>query len=210
MSSSDIWFFSDLHLFHKKLLLFKNFDGSPLRPEFVPNDPENPQELSRCLRDFHDTLLENTNKYITPSSKLYNLGDVAFLNNPDPIREYYSKINTKQHRLIYGNHDTPSVLLETRLFKKTGIWRVFKSENFVCSHVPIHKDSLKTEFNVHGHLHCPVVLNPDGTPDLHYINVCVEHTKYRPLHIDEILQMIKERKAKLDEQRHKAETTKEV
>ncbi len=68
-------------------------------------------------------------------------------------------------------------------------WR----DHFVLTHAPIHPMCLSGRFkwNVHGHVHLSEVKRQGSRglypgADERYVNVCVEHTDFRPLHEDEV------------------------
>ena len=72
-------------------------------------------------------------------------------------------------------------------FSKVMLWHGFKEENFTAVHIPLMLSSLRDgKFCVHGHTHKNKLTDP------HYINVCVEVRNYTPVHIDEIIQEIKD------------------
>lgn len=165
----NIWFTSDWHLGHKNILTFRNDDtGQLIRPEF-----SSVEEMNECLFD-------NYNETVKPGDKVYFLGDVHF----DKKVGIKLKNLPGQKRLILGNHDDlgDGVLLEVFKPKKIGLWRIFKDHNVILSHVPLHNSSFrKVEYNVHGHIH-----EKESPSDFH-INVCVEKTGYRPVHIDDVM-----------------------
>jgi len=56
------------------------------------------------------------------------------------------------------------------------------------SHIPIHPDCIgRFIFNIHGHTHYNHVMR-DGARDFRYVNVCVEHTGYRPVLLNWVLE----------------------
>jgi calcineurin-like phosphoesterase family protein len=82
-------------------------------------------------------------------------------------------------------------------------WRC--EEGFISSHFPLHPRSLSTATaNVHGHIHQAATYDPVVFPEwkrdngkvvparvVPYINVSVEAVNYRPVHLDEILAIIR-------------------
>jgi calcineurin-like phosphoesterase family protein len=92
-----------------------------------------------------------------------------------------------QKRLICGNHDPIKMLSSGGFFAKVELWRVFSEFGLILSHIPLHSSGLyrgagegQQMLNVHGHIH----QNP--SPPGPYRNVCVEHTDYRPVNIEEL------------------------
>jgi len=171
---TDIWFISDTHFNHKNILTFKDDKGDLIRPGF-----KNSRDMDACIVD-------RWNSVVKPGDKVYHLGDVAFGLGEEGYLDYLlSRLHGKK-RLTVGNHDDlKSHLLQTH-FQKISLWKIFKEYNFFCSHVPLPLHEFrKVEYQVHGHLHQNLL------PEKEYISVCVEHTDYTPVHLDEIRARIK-------------------
>lgn len=181
---SDIWFISDTHFFHDNILKFTNAQGKLIRGE-----------IFQTTHEMNVAMTDRWNERVKPQDKVYHLGDVAVgVKNPS----YFISLIKRLHghkRLMLGNHDRieqPAY----REFERIELWTggKFKQYNFVASHIPLRSDQMRDgEFNVHGHIHQNLVTKPvelgDGPKpefDPRYINVCVEHTNYRPIHLDEI------------------------
>ena len=165
----DIWVISDTHFNHENILNFVDKDGNK-------------------IRSFHDVhhmneiMIQNWNKLIRPQDKVYHLGDVYF-GSQQSAEHVLSRLNGKK-RLIVGNHDTiygKGNILQ-KYFQKIYMWRLFKEFNMCLTHVPIHNSSFrKVEYNVHGHIH------QQKSPTDQHVCVCVEHTDYAPVPIEEVL-----------------------
>lgn len=167
----DIWLTSDLHLGHKNILAFINDKtGEFIRPGFS------------SVEEMNELIFDNWNETVKPGDKVYVLGDVHF----DKKVGIKLKNLPGQKRLILGNHDDLNDGVLTEVFKKITLWRIFKDHNIILSHVPMHESSFrKVEFNVHGHIH-----EKESPSDFH-INVCVEKTGYKPVHIDDVMNYIR-------------------
>ncbi len=173
---ANIWYLSDPHLFHKNIIKFTDDNGKIIR-EF------------RTLQEHNEKILSCHNEVVKPGDKVYWLGDITFDYGPE-FEAFFPRFHGKK-RLIIGNHDIIKGTNLLKHFQKAQIWRIFKEHNFLITHIPAHPDYLrKVKFNVHGHLHQRVVMN-GNVPDWRYISVCLEHTKYYPVHLDEILARIK-------------------
>jgi calcineurin-like phosphoesterase family protein len=173
----DIWFISDLHLDHANILTFKDKDGNLIRPGFTD------------VNHMNEHMIEKWNSVVKPGDKIYVLGDFGFTSN---VEKYINRLNGKK-RLILGNHDDVKKNKLHLYFEKIQMWRVFREENFVATHVPIHPSSLfKVKYNVHGHTHQNIVIDENGHPDKRYFNVSVERLGYTPLHIDELVKRLGE------------------
>lgn len=167
----DIWFISDTHFFHDNILRFTDRNGGLIRgSRFVD------------VREMNEYMVERWNSRVKPQDKVYHLGDVALgVKNQDEFTALVKSLNGHK-RLLIGNHDhieQPAY----REFERIELWTggKFKKYNFVASHIPLRKEQMRDgEYNVHGHIH-EHFMSDEG-----YINVCVERTNYRPLHLDEI------------------------
>lgn len=169
----NIFLTSDTHFNHENILNFTDGDGNKVR-------------TFHDVHHMNEIMINNWNKIVHPGDKIYHLGDVYF-GNQQRADEILSRLNGKK-RLIVGNHDTiygKGNILQKH-FEKIYMWRNFKEYNMVLTHVPIHESSFrKVEYNVHGHIH------QQKSPTAQHICVCVEHTDYTPVHIEEVIKRYK-------------------
>lgn len=185
---TNIWFISDTHLFHENFLTFRDREEKLIRGDKFSSV----SEMNSYIRD-------KWNSVVRPQDKVYHLGDVI-CGAPDPneARIFLNSLHGHK-RLVLGNHDncrTPAYSVFEQIMLWTG--GKFKEKGFVCSHIPLRKDTIRDgEFNVHGHIHELTINKPvefgDGplpVRDPIYINVCVEHWDYTPVHMDQILEII--------------------
>lgn len=162
----DIWVTSDTHFNHKNILTFKDSVGKPVRP-------------FGCVDEMNEVLIDDWNKNVKPTDKIYHLGDV-FFGSKDDFSKIWARLNGKK-RLIVGNHDDVKYLSQGNFFQKVYMWRIFKEYGVTLTHVPIHETSLRDSMiNVHGHIH----QNKSPTPS--HKCVCVEHTNYTPVNLEEL------------------------
>lgn len=176
MLPSDIWVTSDTHAGHANMLKFTNPDGSLCRPGF------------RDVKHMDEMMVDNWNSVVHPQAKIYHCGDVAMSNSA--FRDFVPRLHGKK-RLLLGNHDVLDMGVYMKHFQKIAVWRQFVDNDvaIVLTHVPIHRGSFLYRFenacaNVHGHIHNQLLEGP-------YINVCVEHTSYTPLHIDTLFARVR-------------------
>lgn len=169
---SNIWVISDTHFNHKNILNFTDFSDKKVR------------DFS-SVEEMNEIMIERWNECVKPGDKIYHLGDV-FFGPKEWIEANWHRLNGKK-RLIVGNHDDIPYIVEKRMFEKVDMWRMFSEFNILLTHVPIHESTLgerrfkdRPMINIHGHIHS----NPSPSP-LHRC-VCVEHTDYRPINIDEL------------------------
>lgn len=175
--SSDIWFTSDSHFGHKNILKFTDKDGNLIR-KFSSVD------------EMDEHMIDQWNKNVKKGDKVYHLGDITFDKSKFP--KIINGLNGSK-RITFGNHDDIKFLSSGGWFQKQYVTRRFDEFGFMCSHYPLHHEQFfnhrqnKQMFCIHGHVH------GNSLDDKLFINVSVEVTDYRPLHIDEILQIIKDR-----------------
>lgn len=181
--SRSIFFISDTHFNHANILTFKDKKtGALIRPGFSN------------VEDMNERIIDNWNKVVKPEDKIYHVGDVAFGNVKD-FHPIMRRLNGHK-RLCLGNHDHFDILDYAQYFDKIMSWRQFRDQPipFIVCHYPLHEDALFGRggiiYNVHGHIHERNVYT-GKRPDPRYINICVEHTDYTPVHIDELQQRMK-------------------
>jgi calcineurin-like phosphoesterase family protein len=182
----NIWFISDTHFNHANILKFTTYDGHPCRPGF-----ENVEHMN-------EVMIERWNKKVAQRDKIYHLGDIAF-GRPDDYQKIMARLNGEK-RLVMGNHDHFDMHNYTKYYRIEPCWRQFKDMAipFICSHAPLHPDEIRADkkgrkvYNVHGHTHNNIIKQHGSqVPDDRYVNICVEHTDYTPIHIDELLKRMK-------------------
>jgi len=171
---SNIYLISDLHFNDKEMVELYCENGQKLRPW-------------NTVKDMNEALCENWIQTVKKSKdKVYLLGDIG---KEAEDFEYLHKLPGKK-RLIPGNHDMLSLKEYAAYFEFVYSVRVF-IDDMILTHIPIHPLCLTKRFgfNVHGHLH------EHTLDDLRYLNVCVEKTNFKPIHIEEVRTIIKERQS---------------
>lgn len=165
---AEKWFISDTHFFHENII---KYCGRPFKD-------------AQFMNEF---IIDKWNRTVMPGDKVYHLGDVACGYGGDDkiLGDLLSRLNGKK-RLVLGNHDNAKSVALQKYFEKIELWHGDKSWGFTCSHIPLPLFHLRDgNFCVHGHIHNNLEQDP------HYINVCVEHTLYGLIHIDEIFRQMK-------------------
>lgn len=160
MGRQRVFITADLHLGHHRLCSH-DFPGGKQRPF------DSGEEMD-------EQLVLRWNSVVQPADKVYVLGDVAI--KRQSIKLLFQMNGRKV--LIKGNHDIFKLKDYAEHFKDIRAYHLLSG--FVMSHVPIHPGSLRWGANVHGHLHHHKV------DDNRYLNVCVEHTNYTPLSLEEV------------------------
>lgn len=165
----NVFGISDTHFGHQGMCTFLNIDGSKVRPW------DNSDEMDEAL-------IQNWNNIVKPNDKVYHLGDVAMAKKNIAIM---ARLNGTKV-LIRGNHDIFNVKEYIPYFKD--IRGSHKIDNFIMSHIPIHKDSLTNRWcqgNIHGHMHNAVIDDPL------YLNISVERINYTPIALEEIFKQMR-------------------
>jgi len=193
-----LFLISDTHFYHKKIIEYCG------RPE-----------------NFNELIIDGWNKTVDPSDTTIHLGDFAIGRDYsfDTKRESYKTLMNSlngEKILIRGNHDR-----ETNSFYKdigfNDVFNYFTMEiediTFLFLHYPIEineeymKDSLKEFIKsiksdisfdavIHGHTHNRIVGevlegNVSKLDDIIHINCSVENTDYKPVSMEEILEVVK-------------------
>lgn len=171
--SGKTWIYSDPHFYHRNIVKFTNFDGSPLRP----------WDDSDLMTE---EMIEWYNELVGEQDRVYILGDIAF--SAALMRRSVERLKGRKV-LVPGNHDPVKMRRYFDLFDDVRGYVVKKG--FVMSHMPIHPQSLSSwKLNIHGHLHNNAVHieheEYDNEDDRYYC-ACVERTNFRPKLLDEIL-----------------------
>ena len=164
---SKVYFISDLHLGHKRIL---EFSGS-LRG-------------GSTVEEHDEWIVDRWNSQVVKRDVVWLLGDVCFDRN---AFHHLERLNGNI-KLVLGNHDRkwfdqwkyhlqPKEVIGFGTYKRHWL-----------SHCPIHPMEMRGRVgNIHGHLHAKVV------DDDRHFNVCVEHCNGVPISYEEI----KERTPKL-------------
>lgn len=160
---SNVFLISDTHFGHKNIVTFLRADGTKLRP-------------FDTVEEMDEILVANWNSVVKPEDRIYHLGDVAINRRCLSI---LSRCNGRK-KLIRGNHDLFKLNDYTPYFDD--LYGVYVLADMILSHIPLHTECMTHRFgtNVHGHLHANVLDSP------YHLNVCVEHTNYTPISLEEV------------------------
>lgn len=164
-----VYLVSDTHFGHQGIVRFTHDDGSKVRPW---------DDVVQMNRD----MVEYWNDTVRPNDKVIHLGDVV-------INRRYLPLMADLHGekvLIKGNHDAFRLEEYSLYFKDIRAYGTMAG--FLLSHIPVHPNQFgRWKGNIHGHLHTHEMEDP------RYMNVCVEHTNYRPILFEKVLARYKER-----------------
>lgn len=172
----NIWLIADTHFGHEATWArFKRLDGSPLRP-------------FSSTAEMDEAMITRWNETVKPSDHVYHLGDVVIAK---PHLQTIGKLHGHK-RLVRGNHD----IYKTWEYVAAGFEEIYGVRVFdkaILSHVPLFRESITQRFhaNIHGHLHANDIDDPK------YLCVSVEHTDYRPIHLEDAYKLIADKQLKL-------------
>ena len=184
----NTWFCSDHHFGHANIIKFTDKPGGKLIRPFA------------SIEEHDETIIANHNALVTPKDRVYFMGDVAINKK---FMHMVGRMNGRK-KLIKGNHDIFALKDYTPYFEDIVACRVYPDHDLIVSHFPVHPGQLEHRFkwNAHGHLHINEVWRDappgDGSEELdtRYINLCMEHTEFKPVSMDELLvKMGKEKNA---------------
>jgi calcineurin-like phosphoesterase family protein len=177
----SVFLTADTHFGHVNICKFTNYDGSKTRPW---ND----------VAEMDEDMVLRYNETVGPNDKVYMLGDIAINRKSLQILD---RLNGDKV-LIKGNHDIFKLTDYTKYFRDIRAYHVMNG--CILSHIPVHKESIaRFGSNIHGHLHANRVMKTKGfwpfkkkVIDPDYYCVSVEHTDYRPVLFEEVIQKIKD------------------
>lgn len=160
MGERNIWFISDTHFGHEKIV------------------PYCRQQFS-SLAEMEDVIVARWNESVRPADLVYHLGDFAWsVKDAKRIRPLLNG----SIRLIVGNHDDIPAIVSAGLFQRVQMWRNFSEIGVTASHIPLRRDQIRHGgLNIHGHVHGKT----DGLEDC-YLDLSVESTGFRPVNYDAI------------------------
>lgn len=181
----NTFFASDHHFGHQGMLTFTRADGvTPVRN-------------FSTVEEMNEHMIQRHNSVVGKKDTCWFLGDVVI--NRRFLKTIIPRLNGRL-RLVLGNHD----IFKNKDYYEAGFEDLHafrKFDGFVCTHVPVHRESLRSSWgkNVHGHLHTNRVMKPYGYDkkldklkmsnhiDPNYYCVCVEQLdNYTPVSIDEL------------------------
>ena len=140
-TASDIFFASDAHFFHKRVI---EFDERPFAD----------------LDEMHETLIENWNRVVRPQDLVFYLGDLCF-GGITRFKEVANRLNGIIH-FITGNHDDYKIVLKSGRFltiqhyKEIWVQEEGLDPQFIClMHYPIQQWNRmhSGSYMIHGHCH---------------------------------------------------------
>ena len=189
---TELFIVSDLHMFHRNIIVFTREDGSKIR-DFD------------TLEDMHQHIITKWNSVVGKNDIVWNLGDVAFGGSKN--LEILNELNGVKH-LILGNHDHYKMSEYQKYFDR--IEGAKTNGAYLFTHYPVHRSNLfNITCNVHGHTHEKNVmeyLENDLVEFPWYFNASIENINYTPINMDDLKEQINKNKEnykkKVDEKRN--------
>ena len=191
---TNTWFCSDHHFGQASIITFKDKEGELIRP-------------FSSIEEHDETIISNHNALVRPNDRVYVMGDICIHRRNIPM---IGRLNGRK-KLLRGNHDCFRLKDYAPYFDDIDAYRMYPEQGIIVSHIPIHPSQLewRFKFNVHGHLHSNIVTKDvpkvveidcrggpfydiahEVVPDTRYINLCLEHTDFKPVSSDEICEKI--------------------
>lgn len=196
----NTWFTSDHHFGHKNIIEY-----------------EKKSRPFETVEEMNEIMIDRWNKVVKPQDKVYHLGDFAFGKKNIAIAE---RLNGRKI-LILGNHDCyPMTEYQPYFYKIFGIlyWKKCILSHMPIhsynqnDHVKSYGIIAPSFLNLHGHLHSKIIItNKEPTfskdewghsiiniflgeesYDPNYFNVSVEQNNLTPIHMDRIMDRLKE------------------
>lgn len=191
--TKDVWFYSDPHFGHINIIKYCN------RP-FV------------SVEEMNEVLLSNYKKVITDKSLVYFLGDMSFgrqAKKEHTPKWWCEQLGGNIITYIKGSHDhkiRPSTVPPTNVQKvlledyievnDVGDWVELGNLRFKLQHEPVYRTNLTErdyDWLIHGHSHNSSLIKEYNKS----ICVSVENTKYTPISLFKIIELIREKEEKL-------------
>lgn len=191
---SNIWFTSDTHMGHTNI-------AGPKVSKWSSG-----YRIFDSVHDMNKALTEGINKYVKPGDILYHLGDWSF-GGIENIYKFRRRIICENIHLILGNHDShiarnSEIKTEDGFIKPRDLFtsvrdvsRIKHGQNeFFLSHYShrVWDKSHRGVIHLYGHSHGSI---PDFGKSMD-VGVDVAYRlfgEYRPFHINEILDIMKDR-----------------
>lgn len=190
--SENVFYTSDLHFGHKKVL------------EFCPNSRMGFTNVDLM----NDKIVNNWNKKVSYCDRVYILGDVSFMDNERTL-ELLSSLRGHLH-LIVGNHDERKLSRTfTKVFSSVNHYKTIKvnDQKVVMLHYPMEEwdGSHYGAIHLHGHLH-----GSDGHGDFkvrkikNRVDIGIDtRTDLNVYSHEEMLEYVNDHNRKIEEQKQK-------
>lgn len=140
------------------------------------------------LKQMNEGIIDNWNKIVTNEDIIIIVGDF-FAGNKKFLNYLLDRLNGEKI-LVKGNHDTKR---RYKKILKNGDIQIYDRLEFthndkllVFTHIPTF-DMPDNAINIHGHYHNVVL--PPRFDKKRYFNACVEHNDFKPILLDDVLEL---------------------
>ena len=215
MLRKQTYFTSDLHLGHGNIIRYcrrpflaeadlEVFDRYFENGQWIADPPSSIRHRfsTDAIASMDDTLIEAINSTVRPEDTLWHLGDFAFStrksNYEAACRRYRDRINCRDIRFVFGNHDQRSTI--RKVFEYT--YDLAETEingvpTVLCHYaMAIWNRSHHNAFHLYGHSHSAAeAMLDEAFPNRRSIDVGVDNAyrilgEYRPFSTDELLERL--------------------
>lgn len=204
----NIYFTSDTHYSHKNIC--RGTTG------WVENEGNQRTRDFNTLEEMNDVLVNNINALVKENDTLWHLGDWSF-GGHEQIKVFRDRLNCKNINLVFGNHDQHIEPINSpyrNLFKSVQYVKEFHlsidciktgkygKQGFFLSHYSHRVWNKSHHGNIHlfGHSHATLPMYGKS------MDVGVDTNNYYPYHLDEILEIMKNRKTEVVDHHNEATT----
>jgi calcineurin-like phosphoesterase family protein len=182
-----VWFTSDLHFFHDRILEFH---------------PKRKELFGKTVQEAKEKMIQLWNSTVNKKDTVYILGDLAFGEIEDK-RKLFQRLNGNKV-LILGNHDkVPDHLkcyfnsitqIKNMKFKKSVFNFLHRDLEIVMCHFPMlsweHKD--KDAVMLHGHCHGKIDKINEDSKELRFdVGIDGKIANYKLISLEKVSQYIK-------------------
>ena len=181
-NSGKIFITSDLHLNHSDII------DATARP-FTHNN----------INDMNEVLISNWNHTVNKSDTVIFAGDLTYNSKVVEAQNFLKRLNGNII-FVRGNHDTVNCETYEQYELK------YNNYSFLVIHNPKYAPENYPGWIIHGHTHNSRMCNyPFINFQKKTINICCELTEYRPLEINEIINIIEKFRNKKDKKLYSIE-----
>ncbi|MEL6104705.1 MAG: metallophosphoesterase [Planctomycetota bacterium] len=201
---SQVWFTADTHFGHANIIKHCQ------RPFLSPNeqrqakeDPRGSWRVSRTTVEKHDEqLLETINSLVSTNDTLWIVGDFCW-GELSSARYYRNRIECKDVRLVWGNHDHRSIEPVFSQTMEQGMISV-KRQRIWLNHYPMRSwdRAFHGSWHLYGHVHARLQHEDDQVRHRLTRDVGVDACDYRPISFDQLVRYMSPRLTAFE--KHKA------
>lgn len=177
VNSSNIFFTSDLHFWHKNIIRYAD------RPY-------------KNVDEMNDSIIDNWNAKIGKKDTVYILGDVSFKGLKD-TQHLLDQLNGKKV-LIIGNHDNPSIISYfDEKYDMLGLDVMDDEEGMLVHchlcHYPLEQWNKMAHGSINLHGHCHGSIDEDDKHNHKRLDVGVDSHNMTPISWNEIKEILTKR-----------------